>query len=789
MYCSILFKDRIMRNNILVLTLCLIAATGMSQKAPHKFDQLKQEFATPGVYRTASGAPGYLYWQQRADYAINIRLDDEKQQIFGDETVTYFNNSPDVLNYIWVQLDQNMMAPDSDTKKISTGGLMGGYYGRGGGNSQQGNTRMSIQQLTRLFHEFDGGFKLEYVRDINGKDLPVTVNKTMMRIDLDQPLKPGSKYQFTIKWWYNVNDRMKDGGGRSGMEYFPGDDNYLYTIAQFYPRMAVYNEVEGWQHKQFLGSGEFTLPFGNFTVNLTVPADHIVGATGVLQNAKVVLTQEQRDLFEKAKTAADPVIIVSEQEAREKEKTKVKETKTWSFKAENVRDFAFVSSRKFMWDAWGVKFGDRTVMAMSYYPKEGNPLWEKYSTRIVAHTIKTYSKYTFPYPYPAAISVHTNNIGMEYPMICFNGGRPEADGTYSEGTKFGMFGVIIHEVGHNFFPMIVNSDERQWTWMDEGLNTFLTGVAAREWDANFPNWSGNPRDIVYYMRGDKSVMDPIMTNSESLRDFGSNGYSKPASALNILRETVMGPELFEFAFRQYAQRWMFKHPTPEDFFRTMEDASAVDLDWFWRGWFYGIDHVDIDLSDVKHYFARSSDPSITKAEDKKAEENQPEYIYFTRMREKGFLSATEQDVRMEDFYNKYDPYQVTERDSNNYKALMEGLTAEEKALISKGYHFYELNLKNVGGMVMPVILKMKYTDGTEKVERFPAQIWQRNTEEVTKLIISAKEILEIELDPFMETADTERNNNYWPPKTEPTRFQIYKSQEFRDGGSNPMRDR
>ena len=778
-----------MRKNISLLPLCLVFVAGFTQQHPDRFAQLKQEFATPNVYRTASGAPGHMYWQQRADYVINIRLDDEKQRIYGDETVTYFNNSPDVLNYIWIQLDQNMMAPDSDTKKISTGGLSGGYYGMSTGNRQPGPTRISVQQINRLFQVFDGGFKLDYVRDLKGKDLPFTVNKTMMRIDLDQPLKPGARFEFTVKWWYNINDRMKDGGGRSGMEYFAEEDNYLYTIAQFYPRMAVYNEVEGWQHKQFLGSGEFTLPFGNFLVNLTVPADHIVGATGVLQNAKVVLTQQQRDLLEKAGTAADPVVIVSEQEAREKEKSKVKETKTWTYRAENVRDFAFVSSRKFMWDAWGVKFGDRTVMAMSYFPKEGNPLWEKYSTRIVAHTIKTYSKYTFDYPYPVAISVHTNNIGMEYPMICFNGGRPEPDGTYSEGTKFGMFGVIIHEVGHNFFPMIVNSDERQWTWMDEGLNTFMTGVAAREWDAEFPGWSGNPRDIVYYMQGDKSIMDPIMTNSESLKDFGSNGYSKPASALNILRETVMGPELFEFAFRQYAQRWMFKHPTPEDFFRTMEDASAVDLDWFWRGWFYSTDHVDIELSDVRHYAARSMDPAVTRAEDKKALANQPEYVYFIRMRESGFQAATQKDERLKDFYNSYDPFQVTDADQKNYDLLMQGLTPEEKARIEKGKQFYELTFKNVGGLVMPVILKIKYADGTEKIERIPAQIWQKNTDEVTRLIISDQEIAEIELDPFQETSDTDRSNNYWPPKTEPTRFQLYKQQEYRGGGgSNPMRE-
>ncbi|MFA6351659.1 MAG: M1 family metallopeptidase [Bacteroidales bacterium] len=775
-----------MKTQLFTLIFCFAFISTTAQVQPHKFDQLKQELATPNEYRTASGAPGPDYWQQQADYTMNIRLDEKTQRIYGDEIITYFNNSPDVLDYLWVQLDQNMRAPNSDTRKIQSGGLFGGQYTRPG--YPQATPRIGTRQLTELFKTFEGGFKIESVQDKTGQDLPVTVVNTMMRVDLPKPLKPGSKYQFSIRWWYNINDRMKDGGGRSGMEYFPEEDNYIFTIAQFYPRMAVYNEVEGWQHKQFLGSGEFTLPFGNFTVNLTVPADHIVGATGTLQNASEVLTRQQRDLFEQARTAIDPVIIVTETEAREKEKTKSSDTKTWKFRAENVRDFAFATSRKFIWDAMGVKFGDHIAMAMSYYPKEGNPLWEKYSTRVVAHTIKTYSKYTFPYPYPAAISVHTNHIGMEYPMICFNGGRPEPDGTYSEGTKFELIGVVIHEVGHNFFPMIVNSDERQWTWMDEGMNTFMTGVAAREWDANFPSWSGKPADLTWYMSGDQSVMNPIMTNSESLRDFGTNGYAKPATALNMLRETIMGPELFEFALKTYAQRWMFKHPSPEDFFRTMEDASAVDLDWFWRGWFFGTDPVDISLSSVKHYLPRSLDPAVTKNEDKLAHQNQPEYVYFKRMREAGFRTAVEQDERLRDFYDTYDPFQVTERETEAYKQLLESLSDEEKTLIDKGYHFYELNFENKGGMVMPIILRIKYFDGTETIERIPVQIWQVNTEKVTKLIKSEKEIKEFEIDPYLETTDIDRTNNYWPPQNEPTRFQIIKTQEYRGGGTNPMRE-
>jgi len=551
--------------------------------AQNKFRQMGTEFNTPNAYRTASGAPGQLYWQQQANYWISIELDDENQKISGEEKIEYINHSPDVLNYLWVQLDQNTRQQESLGLAITpmrTRHIRSGYY-------------------RRIFEDaFDGGFKIGSVTDWEGKALDHTINYTMMRIDLPQPLQPGEKTELAISWWYNINDRMKM-GGRSGMEYFEEDDNYLYTIAQFFPRMAVYNDVEGWQNNQFLGSTEFALPFGDYEVDITVPADHVVGATGVLVNAEEVLSKEHLKRLEEAKKSLDnPIFIVTEEEAIEAESQKSKEKRTWKYKAENVRDFAFASSRKFIWDGMGVKLGDRTVLATSLYPKEGNPLWEQFSTRAVAHTLNVYSRMTFEYPYPIAYSVHTARIGMEYPMICFNGGRPRKDGSYSDRVKYSMISVIIHEVGHNYFPMIVNSDERQWTWMDEGLNSFLQGVAEREWEENYPSSMGTPSDIVRYMKGDQSNIAPIMLNGELIKQMMNNAYNKPATGLNILRETVMGRELFDFAFKEYSQRWMFKHPTPEDLFRTMEDASAMDLDWYWRGWFYTTDRVDIALDTV-----------------------------------------------------------------------------------------------------------------------------------------------------------------------------------------------
>lgn len=737
----------------------------------NKFKQLKEEFATPNVYRTASGAPGHEYWQQKADYKIAVTLDDANQKISGEETITYHNQSPDALDYIWMQLDQNMRAKDSDSPKTSTSTL---------------SDRVSTFQLMRLINDdFDGGFKIEFVKDKNGNALPYTINKTMMRVDLPEPLLPGKILQFSVKWWYNINNMATD-HGRSGYEHFDEDGNNVYTIAQFYPRMCVYNDVEGWQNKQFLGTGEFTLPFGDFEVSITSSADHVVGATGILQNPNDVLTKNQMDLLKKAQNADKPVIIVSQDEAEKAEQGKSDKQKTWVFKAQNVRDFAFVSSRKFIWDAMGVKFGDRTVMAMSYYPKEGNPLWEQYSTRAVAHTIQSYSKHTFDYPYPVAISASNNYVGgMEYPMICFNGGRPEPDGTYSDRSKYGLISVIIHEVGHNFFPMIVNSDERQWTWMDEGLNSFCQFLAEQEWEPGYPSRSGQPYQIVPYMKGDKKFISPIMTNSESVWNLGSNAYSKPTTALNILRETVMGRELFDFSFKEYAHRWMFKHPSPEDFFRTMEDASAVDLDWFWRGWFYTTDNCDISLEKVSWYKANTQNPEIEKPLQKKADE---EKVTMTDIRNRELANQTylAEHPEAADFYNSYDQYAVTQEDKDQYDRYLSGLSDEERKLLGDNKNFYQLDFKNVGGLVMPLILKFEFTDGSEEIERIPAEIWRRNNEEVSKVFMFDKEIKQITLDPFYETADTDMDNNYWPEKVQPTRFELYKASfgGRRGGGGN-----
>jgi len=740
-----------------------------AQKNPvnNQFRQLATLLPDANSFRTASGAPGHLYWQQKADYVIKVVLDDDKNTISGEETITYYNQSPDILNYLWVQLDQNKRAKNSLTNQSQAGVI---------------KEKMSASALRYINFDFDGGFKINSVKDNSGEELAYVVNHTMMRVDMPKPLKSNESYTFKIKWWYNVNNRDLY-WGRSGMEYFPEDGNYLYTIAQFYPRLALYNDYEGWQNKQFLGRAEFTLTFGDFDVEITVPADHIVSATGQLINKNEVLTKEQVSLLEKAKTAKNPVIIVSQKEAEKKEKSKSKKTKTWKFKAENVRDFAFASSRKFIWDAIGVPFGNRIVMAMSFYPKEGNPLWEKYSTNVVAHTIKTYSKFTFDFPYPVAQSVHSKSIGMEYPMVCFNGRRPQKDGTYSQSTKYGLIGLITHEVGHNFFPMIVNSDERQWTWMDEGLNTFLQYQTEQAWEKNFPSRTGGaPHMVVDYMKIDKSQLTPIMFSPGISKYHHDAQYGKPAAALSILRETVMGRELFDFAFKEYANRWKFKHPTPADFFRTMEDASAVDLDWFWRGWFYSTDHVDLAITKVQMFKLNNGNP----AEEKKRRQNQKNKHagYIKAKRDANMQTEVEKNHELTDFYNNYNPNLPKASDKKVFKHFLASLNNEEKKFVNANDIYLQIDFENIGGIIMPLIIKLEYVDGTNEIIRIPVEIWMADNDKTSKIFVVKKVVKSVILDPFSETADTEISNNYWPPRVMESRFDLYKQKNRIN--KNPM---
>lgn len=746
------------------------------QNHAERFEQLGPMLRSPNVYRTASGAPGHMYWQQQANHEIEVELNDDNQSIKGWQKITYINNSPDDLKYLWIQLDQNERDKDSNTPKIAESRI---------------NPRMNLRQLESiLWHDMDLGLKIHSVKTLDGKDIPVTIVKTMMRVDLPQPLKAGESTEFTMDWSFNIHDRMSFIGGRPGYEFFPKDGNYLYTMAEWFPRMAVYSDFEGWQHKEFVGRGEFALAFGDYKVKITVPADHMVGATGVLQNASDVLSTTEMQRWNQAqKTYDKPVIIRTQAEAERLEKQKSKDKKTWVFHAENVRDFAWTSSRKFIWDAMAVKQGGKDVMAMSYYGKEGNPLWEQYSTRVVAHTIQSYSARTFDYPYPVAISVEASN-GMEYPMICFNYGRPDEDGTYSDAVKYGMISVIIHEVGHNYFPMIVNSDERQWSWMDEGLNTFMQYLAEQEWDRNYPSRRGPAHKIAPYMASEKRLLEPIMTNSENIIQFGPNAYAKPATALNILRETVMGRELFDFAFKEYSQRWMFKHPTPEDFFRTMEDASGVDLDWFWRGWFFGTEPVDIAIDEVKWFKLDNRTPAQKKADEQKAAEREAYHVGVERNVKDIPETVLERDPATRDFYNSYNPFTVTPDDEKAYKDFMDRLSPKEKELLNSGMNFYEMTFRNEGGLVMPLIIQFNYTDGTSEIERIPAQIWRLNETEVTKVFAKKKEVRNIVLDPLRETADIDESNNYWPRQFVPSRFELFKGGGGARGvstGDNPMK--
>lgn len=711
-----------------------------------KFEQLGEMLPTPNSYRTGSGAPGQNYWQQRADYVINADLDDSKQLLTGSETITYYNNSPESLTFLWLQLDQNLYSKGNMTDQTRTGIVR---------DSVPASFFKPLAGVT--VSDYQGGYNIKSVKDQAGKDLPYIINHTMMRVDLPAPLKTGEKFSFSVAWSFTESDRQVF-DGRSGYEFFPGDGNYVYTFAQWFPRMCVFDDYEGWQNKQFLGQGEFALVFGNYKVRITVPSDHIVGATGLIQNPKEVLTREQIERLEKAKKSFDhPVFIVTEDEAIKKEKSKSTKRSTWEFYAENVRDFAFATSRKFIWDAQAVKLGSKTPLAQSLYPKEGNPLWERESTKAIKNALELYSGRTFDYPYPVAYSIHSAEQGMEYPMICFNGRRPDKDGKYSKQTLTGLVEVVVHEVGHNFFPMIVNSDERQWSWMDEGMNTFLEKETMRVRYPELFGTHGTPKGIVPFMRGDKSQMRPIMSSSDNIRksEFGPNAYTKPSAALTILRETVMGPELFDQAFKEYAQRWAFKHPKPADFFRTMEDASAVDLDWFWRGWFYTNDNVDVDLAEVKWFklHADKFDPERRQVRVGK-----------------GDLASASKNNSTTDFSNGPEEFSLTNTADIYNGEFRSRVDDNAIRLKLEGKNIYQLKLRNVGGLVTPLVIEWTFVDGSKEIERIPAEVWRQNEYEFTKVFIKDKEVVNIMLDPNFELADTNVSNNVFPNRSGPSKF-------------------
>ncbi len=743
---------------VFILTITASAQVQQGHTNNSKFKQLYDQFTDPNRYHNASGAPGVDYYQQKVDYLMDIELDDAASKLYGEETITYTNNSPDQLPYLWLQLDQNIRKSDAPNLEKN-----------GTGNSV--TVRPSSFVSDFINDPFDGGFNIEWVTDETGKALKYTINQTMMRVDLPEAIAPGQTYAFKIKWWYNINDHVEK-RGRSGFEFFPKDGNKAYVIAQFFPRLCVYNDVEGWQNYQFWGNGEFALEFGDYQVNITVPSDHILEATGSLQNPKDVLTRQEYKRFQESATSFDkPVIIVSQEEATAKESGFSTKKSTWKFKAINVRDFGFATSRKFIWERQAVQVGSKKVMAVSLYPKEGNPLWEEYSTKAVLQTLKSYSKYTFDYPYPKAVSVHAKNQGMEYPMICWNYGRPDEDGTYSDRTKFGMISVIIHEVGHNYFPMIVNSDERQWGWMDEGLDTFMQYLAEQEFGERYPesigalekypSRRGDPQKIVPYMAGDQDFISPIMSNPENVFQLGPNAYAKPATALNILRETVMGREVFDHAFKTYSQRWMFKHPTPEDFFRTMEDASAVDLDWFWRGWFYSTDVVDIGVKNVKKYYF-SDEPDL------KTKERFESYGYDLK-------DLPNLVFKIDEESDSFDPKVAAQNAIDGSKILKEYLMEEGlPASAVPPKYFYEVEFEKPGGLVMPLIVEYSYADGTKERVTYPVQLWRKNEASVKKVIASDKELVGVTVDPDLETADVNADNNSWPKKESTSDFDKFK---------------
>lgn len=552
---------------------------------------------TPNAYRSASGVPGHAYWQQRVNYRIAARLDEDSREVRGRADITYTNNSPDTLSYLWLLLDQNIYRGNSLSEmSVTTDGKP---------VTEKDSAR------ARRYREWQGGFHDLRVTNNQGRPLTFFIYDTLMRVDLAQPIGPGKQVRLAVEWRLPlVETRLAD--ARDGYECVaPAEGGCIFQVAAWYPRLAAYSDYEGWHTQPFLGAGEFALEFGDYDVSLTVPDDHVVAATGELVNQADVLDPTRRARLQAARDADDPIHIITPEEARVAQRGRPGGDRTWHFRAGNVRDFAFASSRRFAWDALGVAQDDAErplVLAMSYYPPEANPLWQEHSTRSIAHAIRVYGQSLFPYPYPVAMAVNGPVDGMEYPMIIFNAARAASARPTQREIDY-LVEINIHEIGHMWFPMIINSDEREWSWMDEGLNSFVQYHAEQRWRADYPSrFGGDHRRMAGILRAPE--LQSLMTQPDRQTRHFSTTYSRPATALNLLRGLVLGPERFDGALAEYARRWRYKRPTPPDFFRTMEEASGVELDWFWRAWFYGSGHVDVALETLHRLQAPQDAPAF-----------------------------------------------------------------------------------------------------------------------------------------------------------------------------------
>ena len=740
-----------MKATLRCATLWVILFMGLAQSlwaqvpGHERFRPLEMECPTPSETRLASGAPGPAYWQQQVDYDMALTLDDEKQRISGTAVVTYTNNSPHTLTHLWFALDQNLFHPSSQHHQCEQAG---------------GLDNLDPNRLVQRWGKpFAGGFNLQQVADGKGQALKYSLFDSEMRVDLPQALAPGKQVKLRLQWDYNINDATIK--GRSGYEFFPEDSNYVYVIAQCFPRLNAYTDIRGWQNKVYLGRAEFALEFGNYNVSLTVPADHVVWATGELQNAKDVLADSLLNRLNRARQSDDLIVLISGEQARRNQRTRAKATKTWRFRAERVRDFAFASSRKFAWDASSILVGGKRVLTQSLYPPEAAALWGKYATHATRHAVEVYSRHSVDYPWPHATSVHGPVWGMEYPMMAFCGGRPEPDGTYSPQVKYATISVIIHEVGHNFFPMIVNSDERRWAWMDEGLNSFLQFLAEQEWEYGYPSRRGRPDAAAPYMA--RTDDQPIMIHPEAVVAMGDNQYGKVASALNILRETILGRERFDHAFRTYSQRWAFRHPEPCDFFRTLEDASGVNLDWFFRAWFYGTDHVDLAVAEVREVELEPLQPE-EREQDRVATLQAP-YAYATHERNgRQMKRYTDSRPELLKDYKAWPEENLSASERRRQQEFYTSLPEQIRKWDVKNPYVYQIVIENKGGVPMPVILNLTMADGSILRRELTAEIWQLNPSRFVHEVVLPKGLLAVEIDPQRETADADRSNNHWPPR-------------------------
>lgn len=708
-----------------------IAVSAVAHAEATPFSPLGSLVDPPSATRGADGRPTSTYWQQHIAYDIDATLDVERRVINAQAELRYTNNAPQALDAIWFEISPEATTKDAIAHRSATINV----------------DSASVRDLRGLREQEErgGGLVVSSVADSEDRPLAFEARGTQLRVALPRPLASGQTVRIKLAWRVALVDLDRKGGRTGYMLLSSGDP--IFHIAQWYPQPVAFTDYGGWRNVPFVDHGEFAPELGDYNVSLTLPAGQLVAATGVLTNEADVLTGVERTRLARLRQGKVTEIVTAAEAAT---KRRSSETRTWRFAARNVRDFALAASLRYRWDA--TLAGTSAVRAMTFYPSEASALWRPLALPAIGHALDVYGRMTFDYPYPVVQAAFGPNDGMEHTMLAFSRYPPDGpNGTYSRERKRDFLWVLTHEVGHNWFPLIVNSDERAWTWMDEGLTSYLETLATLEWSGDYTTRPNLP--AMLGAEREATGRQPPMTPANAVVDLFPTQYHRPAAALQVLRELVLGRETFDRAFRAYARAWMFKRPTPGDFFRTINQESGADLDWFWRAWFFSTDHVDLSLERVAALRLVAVPADAIPAP---ADATPPANLTVLRNAAEGRRLMVEQVPRLADAYDR-----IPERTLAGATPSAHAVVDVQRTLdaLGQGGVFYELDIRNRGGVVSPVPIRIDYRDGTSERYVVPVELWFGDTKRAQHILWRAKSIRSVTLDPDAATGDVDRGNN------------------------------